>query len=149
MKTPSLQRTHAMRTLLLLALALSSASALAIDKSVLASAIARHQADRAECMGSNPSQPRELCLRSADTSLAMAKRGEVDDPQTPYAANALRRCQPLSEEDRRDCIARMQGQGTTSGSVKAGGIYRELVTREVAAPSPDKPASSALEAPRQ
>lgn len=42
--------------------------------------------------------------------------------------------------DRNDCVARIQGQGTTSGSVAAGGIYRELVTRIVgevpAAPAP-------------
>ena len=47
------------------------------------------------------------------------------------AENALKRCTPLPEELRRDCEARMRGAGTVSGSVEAGGIYRELVTRYV------------------
>jgi hypothetical protein len=35
-------------------------------------------------------------------------------------------------------VLRTQGQGTTTGSVAGGGIYRELVTTEVGEPS-DKP----------
>lgn len=49
----------------------------------------------------------------------------------PCSPPALQRCAPLPEPDRRDCVARIQGQGTKTGSVAAGGIYRELVTREV------------------
>ena len=45
-----------------------------------------------------------------------------------YARNALERCKALPEPDRNDCVLRMQGRGTTSGSVEGGGIYRELVT---------------------
>jgi hypothetical protein len=48
--------------------------------------------------------------------------------------NALKRCEPLREPDRQDCVLRTQGQGTTTGSVAAGGIYRELVTIEVVEP---------------
>jgi hypothetical protein len=32
----------------------------------------------------------------------------------------------------------MQGQGTTTGTVTGGGIYRELVTRETEATPPPK-----------
>ena len=64
----------------------------------------------------------------------------IDPAPGRYARNALKRCEPLSEPDRGDCVARMQGGGTTSGSVAGGGIYRELVTREpsVAPASPAK-----------
>ena len=34
-----------------------------------------------------------------------------------YARNALERCKALRDDDRQECVARMQGHGTTSGSV--------------------------------
>jgi hypothetical protein len=41
----------------------------------------------------------------------------------------------LAGDERRDCLARMRGEGTVSGSVEAGGILREKVT-VVPAPAP-------------
>ena len=62
--------------------------------------------------------------------------------------NALRRCEPLRDPDRQDCVARIRGEGTTSGSVAEGGIYRELVTREVGAmPAPEPGVPPAAPAP--
>lgn len=58
-----------------------------------------------------------------------------DPPNTPYVENQFRRCNALRGPDKIDCIARMAGEGTRSGSVEGGGIYRELITREVQ-PSP-------------
>lgn len=55
------------------------------------------------------------------------------DPES-LARNAIKRCEPLPEPDRSDCVARIQGKGTTSGSVARGGIYRELITHEIASP---------------
>ena len=52
--------------------------------------------------------------------------------------NALLRCERLSGDDRQDCVARIKGHGTESGSVESGGIYRELVTLEAAPPKAPK-----------
>lgn len=92
---------------------------------------------------------RDNCLSEASTRLASTRPSRADENPEQLARNALRRCEPLREPDRQDCVARIQGQGTTTGSVAAGGIYRELVTREVgpvpvAEPSiPSAPAEAA------
>ena len=89
---------------------------------------------------------RDNCLSEASTLFASTRPSRADENSDQLARNALRRCEPLHEPDRQDCVARIQGQGTTTGSVSAGGIYRELVTREVGAvPAPgpsDPPAPS-------
>jgi hypothetical protein len=43
----------------------------------------------------------------------------------------LERCKPLPTDEAKDCRDRILGQGTVSGSVKGGGLYREKVTTEV------------------
>jgi hypothetical protein len=54
---------------------------------------------------------------------------------------SLMRCEALAGDDRAACVARMNGEGTISGSVAGGGILRELVTSEVVPSPPQKPAS--------
>ena len=133
--------------LLVLGLALGSISALGQSRTDQADALARYQQDRAACMSGQSNQDRATCLREAGAAFAQAqKRGLGEDP-SQYKDNALIRCQRLPDPDRIDCIARMQGQGTTSGSVGAGGIYRELITREIVPPSQVKPASDAQDVP--
>ena len=103
------------------------------------------------CKSGRSNQDLATCMREAGAALAEAKRGGLGDGTAPYAANQTLRCDPLPEDQRKDCIARMQGQGTTSGSVAGGGIYRELVTREVGAPSaavPVEPTRTAPASPR-
>ena len=41
----------------------------------------------------------------------------------------------LPSGERADCEYRVRGGGTARGSVEAGGIYRETVTREIPAPT--------------
>jgi hypothetical protein len=43
----------------------------------------------------------------------------------------------------------MNGSGTTSGSVAGGGIYRELVTREIGAVGAVQPEGASPALPRQ
>jgi len=74
---------------------------------------------------------RDNCLSEASTLAASTRPSRPEENAEQLARNALQRCKPLPEPDRRDCVARIEGQGTTTGSVAAGGIYRELVTREV------------------
>ncbi len=131
-------RTHLSRptlALLLMGVALASASAMAASKADSADALARYQQERAVCTSGQSNQERATCLREAGAAYAQAKNGGLGDDPAQYKANASKRCERLPDADRRDCMARMDGQGSTSGSAASGGIYRELVTRETVAPS--------------
>lgn len=108
-----------------------------------AEAKARLQRDRAACARVRDHDARQNCLSEASTAYARTRPTASDEDPATLARNAQRRCAPLPEADRKDCLARMQGQGTTSGSVGGGGIYRELVTREAEAPRAVQPAASA------
>jgi hypothetical protein len=126
--------------LLMLGAALCSTSALADSKSRAAEAQALYQQERALCSSGQSNQDRATCLREAGAAFAQAKReGWSGHQAAQYQNNARTRCDRLPDEDRRDCVSRMQGQGTTSGSAAGGGIYRELVTREAASPSTAAP----------
>ena len=113
----------------LLAGALFAAATAAAAAGSQSDAQARYRSDRAACMNGETSQDRATCLREAGAALRQAKRGglaETDGSQ--YEQNRLVRCEPLPTEDRHDCIRRMHGEGTATGSIDGGGIYRELVT---------------------
>ncbi len=132
--------------LLAATLALGSAPALADAKADKADARAHHQQERAACKNAPADQDRASCLRDADAAFADvkqdAKQGAKDEPAAALTRNASKRCDALPDEDRQACIARMKGQGRTTGSVAKGGIYRELVT-----PDPAQPASAATATP--
>ena len=106
---------------------------------------AQYQRERARCMAVRPHDAAANCLSEASTALASTQPIRLGEDPGRYARNLFLRCDPLPDPDRMDCIARMQGKGTTSGSVAGGGIYRELVTREPVAAAPA--ASSASAAP--
>ena len=89
---------------------------------------ARYQQDRAACMSGQSHQDRATCLREAGAALQEAKRGRIGDGQSSYEQNQRIRCDRLQAGDRDDCLRRMRGEGTVSGSVESGGIYRELRT---------------------
>jgi hypothetical protein len=97
-------------------------------------ATARYQQERAACMNGSSNQARATCLREAGAALAETRKGQAAGTAADYERNAAARCERLPDADRKDCLARMKGAGTTSGSVSGGGIYRELVTREVGTP---------------
>lgn len=99
----------------------------------------RYQQERAACDSGRSYQDRATCLREAGAAYEEAKRGRLADGSAQYQQNALARCSVLPPEERGACQARMQGAGTTSGSVEGGGIYRELVTREQSPEPPPPP----------
>lgn len=113
----------------------------------------QYHRDRAACSAMRVADEQANCLSEASARLASTQPSLAEEHPDILKRNALMRCTPLPDALRSDCVARMQGQGSTSGSVAAGGIYRELVTREVgtiapvapvapdaaAAPSPAKP----------
>lgn len=123
---------------------------------------AKYARDTARCRTITTHTERANCLSEASTAFAQTQPSKPEENPSQLMANALRRCATLPQPDKRDCEARIQGQGTTSGSVAAGGILRELVTREVvldpaalpptaagvpAAPAP-MPAPAAMPAPQ-
>jgi hypothetical protein len=125
--------------LLTLAAALAAAPPWAVAKAAAPSAKALYQRDIARCGTQRPAAERDNCLSEASTANQARLPAVVDTDPGRYARNALLRCQVLKGADRQDCVSRMHGAGTTSGSVAEGGIYRELVTLE-AAPA-DAPAA--------
>jgi hypothetical protein len=136
---------RSMGSLLWLAAMTAAAPALAADRASSAASEAQYQRDAAVCLSKGYKGARNECLSDASTARASREPVTVDADPGRYARNALQRCEALKGDDRNDCVARMQGQGTTSGSVAGGGIYRELVTREVVAVpvAPAAPASAA------
>lgn len=125
---------HLRSTIAILALGIPVAALAA----PLSDAQMRYQQERAACDSGRSHQDRATCLREAGAAYEEAKRGRLADGGAQYRENALARCSALPPEERGACQARMEGQGTTSGSVAGGGIYRELVIREV--PSESRPA---------
>ena len=127
-------RTIAGRACAGLALVAASASAFAQAPDPAARAHLRYLIEKAACDEGHPDSDRAACLRDAAAAYAEARSGALgDDTDGParYEENALRRCEALQGEDRGDCVARIRGQGTTSGSVEGGGVLREFRTREI------------------
>lgn len=133
-------------------LLLATSAALAADAYGPAGSQSRYQAERGACLGGQSHQDRATCLREAAAARAEAQRGRLDNGNdaADFERNAILRCQPLPDDQRRDCVARMQGMGTAEGSVAEGGIYREMVTREIGvrpATEPTAPPPSMQTAP--
>ena len=84
------------------------------------------QDERAACMSLSADE-RKTCLREAGAARVEAKRNGLSD-SAEYQKNLTARCNYLPAGDREDCERRMRGEGTVSGSVEGGGIYRELRT---------------------
>ena len=99
---------------------------------------ASYQEERAECMKLSGDE-QKTCLREAGEARVEAKRNGLAE-STEYQKNLTARCNYLPAGDRDDCERRMRGEGTTSGSVAGGGIYRELRT---IVPVPDEAGSGA------
>lgn len=93
---------------------------------------ARFERERAACLDGRSNQARSTCLAEAQAAYAQARQGRLGDEHADLARNARQRCQGLPQADREDCLARMDGRGTVSGSVEGGGLLRELVTVEPA-----------------
>ncbi|SDY26642.1 hypothetical protein SAMN04515617_11217 [Collimonas sp. OK242] len=111
---------------LLLALFLSGATWAAMAAANPQDANARYQAERAACISGQSNQPRATCLREAGAALQEARRGRLQDDSAADSQNALLRCNALPPDDKDACQRRINGEGTTSGSVLEGGLLREL-----------------------
>jgi len=132
------------RAHLLVAAALTLSASLAYaEKSVTPS---QYDKERAVCMSGRSNQDRATCLKEANAARDASKRGQlIDADAASYKRNALDRCKALAGDDARDCMTRMNGGGTASGSVEAGGLYRESVTTELKSGTPISTPASAPE----
>lgn len=116
-----------------MAATLGIATAFAVDAAA-GDAQSRYQQERAACTDGTSQQDRATCLKEAGAARDEARAGRLGSGHAANEANATARCNALPAKDRSDCIARINGAGTTHGSVKEGGIYRELVTTVPAPP---------------
>lgn len=96
---------------------------------------AAYRSERASCMDGSSNQDRATCLKEAGAARDEARRGQLTDDRDADRQNAVARCNALPESDRGDCVRRVRGDGTASGSVGGGGIFRETVTTVPASPS--------------
>ena len=118
----------------------AAAPAWSADKAELSAAQQRYRDEVATCKDGRSNQDRATCMKEAGAALAEARRGTLAKPGADLTANRTQRCDALPGDQRTACMARMQGQGTTSGSVEGGGVLRELVTVE-RVPAASAPAS--------
>ena len=126
-------------------LSVCAVAAMAVANTPLADIEARYQADRATCMNGGSNQDRTTCLKEAGAARDEARKGQLSDGDGKLRQNAKQRCDALSGDEALDCLARMKGKGTTSGSAQGGGILRETVTR--ATHTIETPAPAAIPAP--
>jgi len=110
---------------------LGATVAIAADSVTVADAQSVYQKDRAACLNGATNQDQATCLKEAGAALQASKRGGLDTGQARIDQNQLLRCDGQPPEERQNCVRRMSSEGATTGSVEAGGIYRELVTPDV------------------
>jgi hypothetical protein len=90
----------------------------------------RYRQDRADCMAGKTAESQKTCLKEAGAALQASRSHDLKTPDAAQlAANERMRCQPLSGDDKKACMARAAGKDTsTSGSVAAGGDLKETIT---------------------
>ncbi len=122
-----------------LTLALFGAAAQAAEvRGTHAGVEARYQAERKACLEGRTGQDQATCLKEAGAARAEALRSTLDngEDRATLQANALARCAAQPAGERPACELLARGQGMESGSVKDGGVIKEVVTRTVGRPAP-------------
>ena len=71
---------------------------------------------------------RDPAVHEAQAARQEARQGKLKDnaDEAQRERNKYARCEYLTGDDRAYCVRRMDGEGTVSGSVEGGGLYREL-----------------------
>jgi hypothetical protein len=118
-------------------IALASAPLVSARAGTASGEQARYQQERAVCIDGRSNQDRATCLKEAEAAHALDRQGKLADPSKDFAGDARERCKVMTRaEQKRDCIARVDGHGTTTGSVAAGGTLTEHVTQVPASAAP-------------
>lgn len=89
------------------------------------------------------------CMSRAEFEITRSRQAALDADPAQYLRNALARCEGVKGVDQQDCVSRIKGAGTTSGSVEGGGIYRELLTVIPGKPAEPAPEAGAAAGPAQ
>lgn len=82
------------------------------------------------CVDGTSNEDRATCMKEAGAAQAEARRGQLTSPGGGADQNALQRCDALPGDQRDACRLRIQGAGTTSGSVAGGGVIREVTVQQ-------------------
>jgi hypothetical protein len=95
---------------------------------------ARYQAEKTACIEGQSHQDRATCLKEASAALAESTIRPARLAPVDHAQNALIRCTALPTDERDACQRRIEGEGSSSGSIEGGGILREVATPDNVAP---------------
>lgn len=80
------------------------------------------------CKNGATQQSRETCMTEVRNANAAKRAGKVDNAGGKFKANALMRCNPLKDDDKVACEARVAGLGSAQGSVAGGGVITQMET---------------------
>lgn len=109
-------------------LAMTAATAQVATGTTGIDASGSYQQEVNACMTGKTQQDQATCLLEARNARADKKRGVLDNSGAQYDSNAASRCEVMAGEDKAACQARVLGYGSTTGSVAAGGVLREVET---------------------
>lgn len=88
---------------------------------------AQYLRDRTACVNGTSNESKTTCLQEAGAARQAAMAGKLTSiDASQLQRNRERRCDAHTGADREDCLQRMRGEGTQSGSAEQGGIFREL-----------------------
>lgn len=135
------------RSAALAVLALTCFAATAAGGTLDPDARARYQQEKAACLNGQSHQDRATCLKEAGAALAESRTRQPIPAQANYEQHALIRCDALPGDDRAACQRRIQGEGSTSGSVEGGGLIRTIVTPVASDPAASDAAATDHAAP--
>lgn len=91
-----------------------------------------YQKEMQACRQGRSGQDRATCMQEARQARKARRHGALTSPNAQSMdANAMARCEGMSNADMAACRARMMGYGSTSGSVAGGGMLRELEVVEM------------------
>ena len=101
----------------------------------------QYEREAAACQDGRSDDRKAACLREAAAAQAERAKGVLGQDDRAFRENARRRCEPLPDDQRADCLTRVEGLGSSRGSVEEGAIIRETVTiqREIRGPGPIVP----------
>ena len=85
----------------------------------------RYRQELAVCNTGQSNQDVRTCRIEARNALAESRRNGLTNPAGQMQNNIMMRCAAHAGDDRRACEMRMGMQGSTEGSVAAGGILRQ------------------------
>ena len=106
-----------------------SVGAISANAAAPSPAETRYQQDRANCLAGKTDESQKTCLKEAGAALQASREHELKSADAAQlAANERKRCEPLSGDEKKACLARAADMDTTtSGSVAAGGDLKKTV----------------------